>query len=122
MHPQYIPFSINGTAASGVLAAGTACVGRVGPDDFGGAITVVGAMIAAKSGTCTVSVVDLGSTGTVVAGTVVTLTYAAADNTPLGTTLATTYSLDPGDYWGLEIGAGTVIYPFNGMIQVLPGK
>lgn len=122
MYPQYWPFSINGTAASGILAAGTVAMGQLSIDDYGGAVTVVGAMIAAKSGSCTVNVVDLGATGTAVAGTIVALAYASATLAPLGTTLATPYNLDPGDYWGVEIAAGTVVYPFNGQLRVLPGK
>lgn len=121
MQPYTVNFPVLGTAASGVLAAGTVVWGRVPASTAGGAVTVIEAMAAGKSGTCTVNIVDMGPAGTSVAGTIVALALAAAGATPLGTVLATTYKLDPGDYYGLEIGVGTVLTPFNVSMNFLPG-
>jgi len=124
MHPQMIQVPIYGTANSGVLAAGTVQVLRVPQAAFGGAITILEAQIGAKSGTVTCNVVDLGTAGTATqaSGTVASLALAAAGNVPVGTVLATPYALDPGDYLGVEIGVGTVVYPCWLNITLLPGK
>ncbi len=122
MHPQTVNISLNGTAASGILAAGTIMYGRIPNSAYGGAVTVVEAQCAAKSGTVTLQLVDLGPAGTATAGTITALTLAAATNAPIGTVLATPYVLDPGDYFGIEIAAGTVVYPLNVAMTYLPGK
>lgn len=124
MHPQMIQVPIYGTANSGVLAAGTVMAARVPNGAFGGAITIVEAQLAAKSGTVTCNIVDLGVAGTAAqaSGTVASLAFASAANVPVGTVLATPYVLDTGDYLGVEIGVGTVIYPCWLNITFLPGK
>jgi hypothetical protein len=117
-----VTMPLMGTAASGILAAGTVAFHRVPSGGAGGAITVIEAMIVAKSGTVTCQLVDLGPAGTATAGTVCALALAAAANVPVGTVLATPYVLDPGDYFGLEIGVGTVIYPANVSVSYIVGK
>lgn len=122
--PRTVTFAVSGTAASGILAAGTIAYGRVPTSPYGGAITVVEAMCVAKSGTVTLQLVDLGTAGTATAtsGTITALAFAAANNVPIGTVLATPYVLDAGDYYGLEIAAGTVILPLVVSMTFLPGK
>ena len=116
--------NLGGTAYSAnVHTAGTVAFFRVPSDDFSSSITIVEAQVAARAGgTATVRLVDMGSAGTSVAGTIVSLALAATSNAPLGSVLATPYALDPGDYLGYEITAGTTTIPAYLNVSFLRGK
>jgi hypothetical protein len=103
-----IPVSIQLTGS--VVGAGTVVRFKAPGDGYGGGFTVTEATLLYNSGTvATCALVDLGTAGTAVAGTIASFTVssagpnASAAGTPAG------YWVDGGNYVGLQYGAGTIV-------------
>ena len=107
-----VHYPLYGTANPNITAAGTSIIMKAPSDANGGGITIREAFANVRSGTVTLTLVDLGSTGTAVGGTVCAI--AVAVGAGVGGPVAGTpnaYWLDGGNYLGVVYGVGTVVPP-----------
>lgn len=118
-------FSIAGSATAGttiICTAGTTVFWKAPSDENGGGVTVLEAYAYSNAGTLAVNIVDLGASGTAVAGTIATCSLSSATPNTVAGTAAADYFLDGGRYVGLKLAAGTVTIPAGGWITYLPGR
>lgn len=102
--PQESGSVLTGTV---VLTAGTAIIARAPTASRGGGISIAEAFAHIKLGSiATLALVDMGTAGTSVSGTICTLGAAWADAPHAGT--PADYWLSAGRYLGLKWSAGTV--------------
>lgn len=108
-------FTLQGTVNPFIAVAGTpgtVTFGKAPADAHGGGVSIREVTCHNSSGTITLTVVDLGASGTAVAGTVCALALAQATKAPLAGAPAG-YFLDGGNYLGVVFPAGTVLTPLS---------
>lgn len=95
--------TVNGTV---VLTAGTALIGKAPTAGHGGGITISEAIAHVKAGTvASLTLYDMGTGGTAVAGTICTISGTFANAPNIGT--PSDYFLSAGKYIALAWGVGT---------------
>lgn len=116
-----VHYPLFGTANPNITAAGTSIIGKAPQDANGGGCTIREAFVNVRSGTVTLVVIDMGTSGTANIGTVCTIAVANTTGGPVAGTPAG-YYLDGGNYLGVVYAAGTVVPPAGLVVGYVMGR
>ncbi len=122
MSRTVLPFTIPAFGTAGVLVAGTVLALKAPAAAYGGALTIAEANTSG-SGTATVTLLDMGTAGTAVAGTICVIAHAKTTFAPFAGTPAG-YVLEANRWLGIANNAGTIPTGTGFMLSVtlLDGK